>query len=237
VLSGTSTELWSDSRITAGDDWRPDIQRAIDQASLAIMVISVDLLNSPFITDVEVPELLTRRASEDLRVVPVIARPCAWESVEWLSRIEARPKGKSLQELVGASREKALADIAREVGALLEIAPERQAGHTIELLARKEITSRTWVKVEEGTPASTMTFVEDGTFVEQLVEDPATRTWGRWQLDGAFVNARIDEAISRKHYSFNISKGQIGFRGLSLTNVISGPDIYRTFWLYQVGLS
>jgi hypothetical protein len=53
-------DLWDDRRIEAGEDWKPEIEQAINRASVAILMISANFLTSKFILSEEVPVLLTR---------------------------------------------------------------------------------------------------------------------------------------------------------------------------------
>ena len=90
-------EVWDDRRIAAGDNWYPEIERALANARVAILVISADFLISRFILEEEVPQLLKRRKEEGLRVIPLIVRPCAWKHISWLKGIQVRPRdGRSL---------------------------------------------------------------------------------------------------------------------------------------------
>ncbi len=113
-------DVWVDDRISAGDDWMPAIERAINEASAAILLISIDFLNSPFIRGTEVPRLLERRQSEGMLVIPVIARPAAWDEVKWLAGIQARPRGgRALSAMPKHEAEEALGALTKEVRALL----------------------------------------------------------------------------------------------------------------------
>ena len=84
-------DVWDDRRIEAGEDWHPEIETAMAQASVAILMVSADFLTSNFILGEEVPRLLERRHNEGLRVFPVIVRPCQWKQVKWLARMQVRP--------------------------------------------------------------------------------------------------------------------------------------------------
>jgi hypothetical protein len=84
-------EVWDDRKIGAGDRWFREIERALQEATIAILLISADFLSSGFILREEVPRLLERREKEGVRVIPFIIRPCAWEEVKWLNPIQARP--------------------------------------------------------------------------------------------------------------------------------------------------
>src|SRR5713226_1037627 len=85
-------DLWDDRRIAAGEDWHQEIQEAMAAASVAILLVSADFLNSEFILNQEIPHLLERRDKEGVRIFPVIIEPCAWQIVGWLRRMQVRPK-------------------------------------------------------------------------------------------------------------------------------------------------
>jgi formylglycine-generating enzyme required for sulfatase activity len=117
-------EVWNDRRIAPGADWRPEIERAMERAVAAVLLISADFLTSPFILGNEIPYLLKKRATDGLLVVPLIVRPCAWKKVKWLSRIQARPKdGTPLSARPEHEAEQALAALAEELHDILAANP------------------------------------------------------------------------------------------------------------------
>jgi tetratricopeptide (TPR) repeat protein len=113
-------ELWDDRRIGAGEDWYEAIMKAMDTGSVAILLISSNSLTSDFILKKEVPRLLKRRDDEGLRIFPIIVEPCDWEAVEWLKRMQLRPK--DAKPLSGGNKHQIntkLATIAKEIRLLL----------------------------------------------------------------------------------------------------------------------
>ncbi len=62
------------------------------EASVAILLITANFLNSEFILSQEIPKILARRQHEGLFVFPVIAKPCAWKTVDWLTQMNVRLK-------------------------------------------------------------------------------------------------------------------------------------------------
>ncbi len=84
-------DLWDDSSIGAGEDWYPKIQAAMERACVVILLVSDDFLSSDFILKEEVLRLLQRRDEGGLDVFPVIIRPCAFQRVDWLARMQIRP--------------------------------------------------------------------------------------------------------------------------------------------------
>jgi len=114
-------DLWDDRRIGAGEDWYEEIQEAINRASVAILMVSANFLTSKFILSEEVPRLLERRKKEGLRIFPVIVKPCAWDEVKWLARIQARPKdGRPISGGDEYQIDTDLTAIAREVKAIID---------------------------------------------------------------------------------------------------------------------
>jgi hypothetical protein len=114
---------WSDDRIRAGADWEAEICQAIDQANVAILLVTANFLTSDFILGKEIPRLLKRREREPggLVVFPVIAKHCAWEKVKWLEQMQVRPKNKSPVWGDGGSHiDEDLAAIAEEVADICE---------------------------------------------------------------------------------------------------------------------
>lgn len=117
---------WDDRRIGAGADWRREIEAAIDRARVAVLLVSAHFLTSDFIQGDEVPRLLQRRDAEGLRVVPVIVRPCAWQRVDWLARMQARPRdGRPLSAGSDHQIDADLAAIAEEIADLVEAADRK----------------------------------------------------------------------------------------------------------------
>ena len=103
-------EVWDDRRIEAGDEWRPEIEQAIDHATLAILIISKSFLTSKFIRERELTRILSRRSRHQLRVIPLIAEPCAWQVVSALQGIQTRPQDG--RPLSGGSAHQIEADLA-----------------------------------------------------------------------------------------------------------------------------
>lgn len=68
-------DWWADTRIEGGDDWKADIDRALEEATAAVLLISQDFLASSFIATDEVPRILARHAAGELVVLPVFLSP------------------------------------------------------------------------------------------------------------------------------------------------------------------
>lgn len=76
--------LWVDTDIRSGDEWHPDIIRAIEQASVALLLVSADFLASDFIMDQELPALI----AHGVRIAPVLVGDCFWDQVPELTQVQ-----------------------------------------------------------------------------------------------------------------------------------------------------
>jgi len=69
-------ELWADTHLRAGDKWKDEIERALERATAAVLIISADFLASDFVVDNELPPLLKGAEEKGTRIIPLIAKPC-----------------------------------------------------------------------------------------------------------------------------------------------------------------
>ncbi len=133
LKSAADLEIWTDEQIAGGDAWAPAIDQAISNATLAIFLVTADFLNSDFITRKEVPSLLERRQKEGLRLYPILAKPCAWQAIQWLSAIQIRPTGaKPVWRSGGRYAEDELARIVLELLAIIQLAIQAESAATDE---------------------------------------------------------------------------------------------------------
>ena len=133
LKSAADLEIWTDEQIAGGDAWAPAIDQAISNATLAIFLVTADFLNSDFITRKEVPSLLERRQNEGLRLYPILAKPCAWQAVQWLTAIQIRPTGaKPVWRSGGRYAEDELARIVLELLAIIQLAIQAERSATDE---------------------------------------------------------------------------------------------------------
>lgn len=108
-------ECWDDTRIGAGDRWREEIERAVDESAVAVFLVSADFLASDFVHDVELPKLIGRAEAGGVRILPVIVGACLYEASA-LARFESlNAPEEPLEALPRPDQETALLDAARSV--------------------------------------------------------------------------------------------------------------------------
>lgn len=142
-------DVWEDRQIIAGEDWYQKILQAIETAKVAILLVSAEFLTSNFIKNKEVPRLLERRDREGLWILPLIIKPCVWDEVKWLARMQVRPKdGKAIISGDEYQIETNLATIAKEVITIIR-RPSRQKIGNAHASSYDPKTDRTTVKLEK----------------------------------------------------------------------------------------
>lgn len=82
-------DFWEDSQIKPGQEWLKEIETAMNQAKVAILLVSADFFASDFIANKEVPKLLETAKSEGALILTVILKPCAFDLFPDLNRYQA----------------------------------------------------------------------------------------------------------------------------------------------------
>jgi hypothetical protein len=119
-------DIWDDRHIEVGEAWKPAIENALNQAHIAILMVSADFLVSNFILTEELPRLIERRKNQGVWVIPLFVSPCAWKKVPWLAAIQGVPRDNvTLEELKDKGQkgkvEKILADLAEEIAGKIQV--------------------------------------------------------------------------------------------------------------------
>jgi len=69
-------DVWHDGEIRVSAYWEDDIEQAMTEAQLAVVLLTKEALESEFILAKELPRLGERQHQEKLPVFPVICEPC-----------------------------------------------------------------------------------------------------------------------------------------------------------------
>lgn len=76
---------WSDQNIRDGDDWPEKLRTALDRAAYAVLFVNIELIDSEFVREVELPALL--KAAEDDGLLLLALRVGTCGLPEWFARI------------------------------------------------------------------------------------------------------------------------------------------------------
>jgi hypothetical protein len=82
-------DCWDDTHIRPGDDWKQEIQNALDTAQVAVLLISADFFASDFIDETELPPLLDAAKAKGVRILPVILSASRFARNPDLARFQA----------------------------------------------------------------------------------------------------------------------------------------------------
>ena len=108
-------ELWSDREIEAGEDWKSKIDKAIETARVALLLVSDDFLASEFIFSEELPRILKRHQSGGM-LIRWVALGAALVEESPLAGLQASFDPKTpLNSLDEPARDRAIRDICREI--------------------------------------------------------------------------------------------------------------------------
>lgn len=110
-------DLWDDTRIKPGDDWYAEIDQALKDCQIALLLISDEFLSSSFIQKKEMTDLLQKHKEGGLRLYPVLLRDCLWEVNPHLKRLQIKMTdgAKALETCKPAERNAVLTQIARDI--------------------------------------------------------------------------------------------------------------------------
>jgi hypothetical protein len=83
-------EVWSDRQIEVGAGWEQEIESALTAARVSVLLVSPAYLASSYVWTHEMPRIMAHQKA-GMRVLPLLARPCAWRLADELARLQARP--------------------------------------------------------------------------------------------------------------------------------------------------
>jgi|GEM_PF-1907570 len=112
---------WHDRKIEPGTDWDSEIASQLDSAHLILFLISADFLASDYCFGVEVERALARLKRHEVRVLPVLLKPCLWKESRFANLQMVPRDAKPL--VTWSSQEEAFTNVATEIWNLISVAP------------------------------------------------------------------------------------------------------------------
>jgi hypothetical protein len=114
-------DYWDDTHIRPGDDWKQEIQNALDTAQVAVLLISADFFASDFIDETELPPLLEAAKAKGVRILPVILSASRFARSPDLARFQAiNPPNRPLNDMLPAEQEKVLDRLAHTIESIFD---------------------------------------------------------------------------------------------------------------------
>jgi TIR domain-containing protein len=82
---------WHDRKILAGSNWANEIDVRLRNSQIILLFVSPHFFESDYIFQTEMREAMRRHASGEARVIPIILRPCLWQTAPF-AQIQALPR-------------------------------------------------------------------------------------------------------------------------------------------------
>lgn len=99
LIDDKPIHVWHDAEIVPGERWETTIKTNLNRADIILLLISSDSLSSDYFHDQKMQNALQRHKQGASVVIPVILRPCMWESKKELSELQALPTdGKAVSQ-------------------------------------------------------------------------------------------------------------------------------------------
>src|SRR5262249_55351008 len=121
-------ELWDDTKIQTGAQWREEIRGALESAKVAVLLISADFIASDFIAGDELPPLLAAAEKGGVKILPLILSPSRYEKIESLSKYQSvNPPSKPLAGLPKVEQDAYLVKLSDDILNAVEEAQAKPA--------------------------------------------------------------------------------------------------------------
>ncbi len=165
-------DLWADTQIAVGADWRRDIDEHLEAATVGVVLVSAALLASTFVIEEELPALLRATQQGRLTLVWFSISAAGWDVTPLADFQAARDPRRPLDLLERAEAQDALVDVARKIagarsltdlsrsmGIVDELSVETEGrGHRVQ--ARNTGTQLQFDERDVAAPIATITYTE-----------------------------------------------------------------------------
>lgn len=113
---------WSDERIAPGKAWSTAIRSAIDDASVAVLLVSDNFLASDFIANEELPYILDASRSRGLQILWIALTPCYYSLTPLRSIQSVSDPPKPLNGMDEYGYKGALCQLCKRIDDLVKVA-------------------------------------------------------------------------------------------------------------------
>jgi hypothetical protein len=110
-----SVDTWEDSRIKPGMKWRVEIEEALGNAKVAILIVSADFLASDFVMNEEIPTLLRSAESGGVVIMPLIIAPSLFDQSVMACFQAINSPENALSKLTSHKRDEILVRLAMSI--------------------------------------------------------------------------------------------------------------------------
>ena len=176
---GALLDCWSDSEIRPGDVWRTEIQRALDSAVVAVLLVTPAFLNSDFIAQNELPPLLRAAERRNLTVVWIPITASVYAHTPIVEYQAAHDPNRPLDSLTRAKRSQALVQIADRIVTAVKTAQRLDAPPLVSTPAQQDLNDSAYASPESAAairPTLMIVYRAEGWYLQNTGRGPALNT-------------------------------------------------------------
>src|SRR2546428_13857041 len=74
-------EDWSRCNISAGKEWKQEMKKNMNKASIILLLISANFIASDYNYNHELDHAMQRRKDKQAIIIPIILSPCDWDGL------------------------------------------------------------------------------------------------------------------------------------------------------------
>ncbi|HYT45669.1 MAG TPA: TIR domain-containing protein, partial [Methylomirabilota bacterium] len=106
-------ELWHDREITAGKEWKREIDLQLNNAQIILILVSPDFMASDYCYGIEMKRAMEKHEHGEAQVIPIILRHVTWQTTP-LGKLQALPTdAEPITSSTWQSIDEALLDVAK----------------------------------------------------------------------------------------------------------------------------
>ena len=108
--------LWTDDKARPGDTLDLEIENAINKTAIAILLVSANFTGSDYIAEKELPKFIKAWEKNNVRIMPVMVRPCSIKNQRVLSKLKfVNDLDKPISSMTENDQEEIWARLADEI--------------------------------------------------------------------------------------------------------------------------
>ncbi len=114
----TLITIWHTGMISAGKDWRQEIDSHLQNAHIILLLVSQNYFMDKVVYGIEMRGAMRRNAAGEARVIPIILSPCNWQQAPFATLLVLPKGGTSVVEW--SNRDAVIADTVKNIYVVVE---------------------------------------------------------------------------------------------------------------------
>lgn len=115
LVKATKIEQWDDTKIVAGNEWKKEINQALDATKVAVLLVTPNFLASQFIAENELPPLLDSVDADEVTILWVAVSSSFYSITEIAKYQAVNNPMRPLDMLSKAQRNKELVSVCQQI--------------------------------------------------------------------------------------------------------------------------